>query len=62
MTGMWNVIPHMTIHKTNLNHMLSLQSLCLCGELVDCERADGGKGLELLAMLIYLSMTLSLLS
>ena len=27
MTGMWNVTPHMTIHKINLNYMLSFQSV-----------------------------------
>ena len=43
----------MTIHKTNLNYNYAL-SECVCGEPVDCERADGGKGLELLSHDVYI--------
>ena len=40
MTGMWNVTPHMTIHKTKLNYMLS-QSVCLENLLTVRELMEG---------------------
>ena len=44
MIGMWNVAPHMTIHKTNLNYMLSFQSVCVENLLtVTVRELMGGK-------------------